>query len=738
MSTINSIEQRNNISIAILGKVSCGKSTLLNSIYVKKYADMKMKRTTMLPFVYKEANKDIMANPSSTEIYNENIMMNAQIYSESTVLTNENCKEISNLVPGIENFLDLPENVFLDIYDIPGLDDANTSEIYFNWAKENFYKFDIIIHVVDIQSGLNTEGEFKILDFITDCIKIEKEKNGRNVPMFTLINKCDDMNYNADSDSFEFVDEELEEMYQQIVKTTETNLVGKNMSDTEHPFIPFSAIDTYIYRMLENDPGVELDMKLLNKFGQNELGKTKWNRASEKTKKAFIKDHFAECDINETLEMTGYNKFKFVINLYLNPNNQYRILVERLKYELSQESVLSKNITRNIDDMKELIKLYNDYSSKINVIDETYNKQGPPRKTSKSKPLKLGAKKYRKQSRKQEQIQCQEKNNKELILNIIIGHIEKWVETISDISNESEESIERLNEYKEIFSLLSNNISKDSLTSKISLVNTTKFTSDKWLKTLDRVECNQSQLNSVSTLGSLLSNIKRGYSSLQNTYYTNKLLTGVNAYDNFPTDVYDNLDKLNMNDYDNMEKTITDVNEYILSNIKTFAFSPGHLIYSGYSYINSNVIIQYCKTLIDKYDYPKEKLTPFIHTYILNRYHMHMNTPSLHMGFAVGSDNENMFYAHTYLLDAWLSELSSTKNISSTWKNLYIINKSYCNYPLNPFLYYCKDDILALPIYLKELENINDNDSDMSDYEDVKGINEFLDGIRVRDGLPIE
>jgi len=315
-----------------------------------------------------------------------------------------------------------------------------------------------------------------------------------------------------------------------------------------------------------------------------------------------------------------------------------------------------------------------------------------------------------------------EKNNKELILNIIIGHIEKWVETISDISNESEESIERLNEYKEIFSLLSNNISKDSLTSKINLKNTTKFTSDKWLKTLDVAD--RTQLNNVSTLGSLLSNIKRGYSSLQNTYYTNKLLTGVNAYDNFPTDVYDNLDKLNMNDYDNMEKTITDVNEYILSKIKKFRFSPGHLIYSGYSYINPNVIIQYCKTLIDKHDYPKEKLTPFIHTYILNRYHMHKNNPPLHMGFTVGSDSENMFYAYTYLLDAWLSELSSTKNISNTWKNLYIINKSYCSFPLNPFLYYCKDDILSLPIYLKELEYINDNESDMSDYEDVKELDE--------------
>ena len=38
-------DNRNSISIAILGKVSCGKSTLLNLIFVKKYAEMKMKRT---------------------------------------------------------------------------------------------------------------------------------------------------------------------------------------------------------------------------------------------------------------------------------------------------------------------------------------------------------------------------------------------------------------------------------------------------------------------------------------------------------------------------------------------------------------------------------------------------------------------------------------------------------------------------------------------------------------------
>ena len=56
--------------------------------------------------------------------------------------------------------------------------------------------------------------------------------------------------------------------------------------------------------MLDNNPNVELDMKLLNKFGQNELGK-KWNKLSDEKKQNFISRYFSECDIQETLEETG-------------------------------------------------------------------------------------------------------------------------------------------------------------------------------------------------------------------------------------------------------------------------------------------------------------------------------------------------------------------------------------------------------------------------------------------------
>ena len=125
-----------------------------------------------------------------------------------------------NLKVKIKNFINLPENVYLDIYDIPGLDDANTADIYFKWVKENFNKFDIIIHVVDINSALNTEGEIKILELIIGCIKNEKEVNKKEVPLFTLINKCDDMIYNPKTDEYE-LDDELTEMKEQIITTTQ-------------------------------------------------------------------------------------------------------------------------------------------------------------------------------------------------------------------------------------------------------------------------------------------------------------------------------------------------------------------------------------------------------------------------------------------------------------------------------------------------------------------------------------
>ena len=50
------MSHRNEINIAIIGTVSAGKSTLMNTLFTNQYSDMKIKRTTMQPQVYYEVN----------------------------------------------------------------------------------------------------------------------------------------------------------------------------------------------------------------------------------------------------------------------------------------------------------------------------------------------------------------------------------------------------------------------------------------------------------------------------------------------------------------------------------------------------------------------------------------------------------------------------------------------------------------------------------------------------------
>ena len=72
-------------------------------------------------------------------IREKNKQLNKKFYgcdsSSTEKLTIDNCEVQEYLIPKIENFIDLPEDVFLDIYDIPGLNDAETKEILFSMDK---------------------------------------------------------------------------------------------------------------------------------------------------------------------------------------------------------------------------------------------------------------------------------------------------------------------------------------------------------------------------------------------------------------------------------------------------------------------------------------------------------------------------------------------------------------------------------------------------------------------------
>ena len=192
------------------------------------------------------------------------------------------------MVPKVKDVVNLEPQVFLSVYDIPGLNDAKTKNVYFQYMDTNFYKFDVILFVVDINSALNTSDEIDILDRILTNSKQNFEKFGIQNKLVVVANKCDDINYNSSKDRYDFLDEELEEMYEQIISTVEQRVETVN-PDMDYRIVPLGSEDSYIYRMYDENPDYDLDIKHINKFGSNEYGKSRWNRLKETEEESYQK-----------------------------------------------------------------------------------------------------------------------------------------------------------------------------------------------------------------------------------------------------------------------------------------------------------------------------------------------------------------------------------------------------------------------------------------------------------------
>ena len=721
--SVNTMEKRNSIRIGLVGCVSCGKSTLLNSICVNQYEEMKKCRTTMLPSVYMETNKNIYRNKAEKQkILEMNKKNNEEIFNGGVKLSNENCNAVHNMIPKINNFTDLPENIYLDIYDIPGLNDAETKDIYYKWIEDNFSELDIIIHIIDINSPLNTSDQIDILKMLIKNIHAEKIKNGREVMLLTLVNKCDEMDSVGGGD-FE-MDKEDQENYDGIIKTTYDKIkeVTGEQINTETSnntfkarrsgkikikkglihceFSPISAADTFVYRMLHNDPTVEMDMKLLQKFGVNEVGRRTWSKMSEKEKRNMISEHFSNVDISDTLEITGYNNFTSIIKSYLTEEKQSKILINRIKQELNNDELVNKNISTDKDELKKLIEIYNSYCSKVLVIDKLY-------KT----------------------------DNSGIVTDLINQHIYRWINQISDISNESDGSVKRLQEYKDIINELQNTINKYALTKRkfAPIIDETK--QKRWSDSLGGLppaalkEISKAGSTVALSIDSTLTYLFGGYSKLQNEYFIKKLGEKVTYETEFPKKVFENIDALRENACDSVESIIDDIIISINSWLPTctnFSHNEKTPMSGYYEVSKDNTIVHFCNSLIKSYNYPKEKVIVFLKNYTMNRYNI--GVEDIKTGASRCAYNgktpwkkreaEEISRSYPILLEIWLGQPRQVAVGDDIWfSNLYYINKSRINTSANldPMFDYhsYRDNILAIPNYMASLilsDELEDSD----------------------------
>ncbi len=373
---------RNQINIAIVGAVSAGKSTLLNTIFAKTYSHCKKKRTTMTPQIYYEYDSKSKGKISKL-IKKENRVINETLIKKTEaeeLLTMDDIKELIHIVPKIYQLTKLEKDIYLSLYDIPGLNDARTKSLYFNYLETNFYKFDIILFVIDINSGLNTSDEIEILTKIIENCKRNYETHGVHNKLIIIANKCDEMSYIEGKLQLE---EEFQEMYEQI--NTQVNQSINDIFPTlEFDILPLSSEDSYIYRILDQDPDAELDIKYVNKFGNMEYGRTRWNKLTEPKKISKMKNLMKEWDIKSSLNLTGFNGFRDKFNTYLSPQNQKIFVHNHLIYELKQIKDNHKvDITNDIQEFYKYYQKYKDLDKSIKIKFSAYeNFKDPSIKTT--------------------------------------------------------------------------------------------------------------------------------------------------------------------------------------------------------------------------------------------------------------------------------------------------------------------------------------------------------------------
>jgi predicted GTPase len=348
------------INFGIIGCVSSGKSTLLNSLFCDTYSDMKIKRTTMIPQVY-QCDPKIQKNKTyAKEIRKQNEEINKKIIEQTenkTALTIENCYEKIYKVTPIENFIKLPSNINVAIFDIPGLNDSQTKNIYFQYLNQNFYKFDYILFVIDIQSALNTSDEMDILKLIKDNISNIKNKYNKDIKLLVVCNKCDNMDWNKETNQLEMDEPELEEMYEQIVKTLQNEL------KINYDIVKYSAEDTYVYRMLDNEHS--LDDKYIDRLGSNELGKIQWKKIKEKSKSdELLKILRDKIDVKERLKCTGYaglidkinNSVSSISEILLDKITIIEDIIVKKEKDLTKVNTLFDTIYNYIKEIKLITK----------------------------------------------------------------------------------------------------------------------------------------------------------------------------------------------------------------------------------------------------------------------------------------------------------------------------------------------------------------------------------------------
>lgn len=360
-----------NINLCFVGGVSTGKSTILNAIFCEELTQCKIKRTTMVPTVYIENDNNSKHLTSPELIFTTISDKNKEIIEKTESGKKLNKNEYDELVFNVGKLdINIMNGSYVNVYDIPGLNDARTKDVYYSYLDDNFTKFNLVVLLVDIHSGLNTSDEIDIVNFITTHTKYELDKNNKQIYTLVVVNKADDMQLDEEehADSLKLTGE-LSEMFEQVEKTITAEFNKHQIIKHLVGIIPLCAIDSYLYRMVQkHGKKFKLSPEQILKIGINENGK-KFSTLKPATQEKRVYDILNDGTFIDTMiKLSGFSRLESILHSFLNQNDLGKqIRVDNLLFELSKYTPIQDVVKLTVQ-LPEIEKNVKQYTKILNVL----------------------------------------------------------------------------------------------------------------------------------------------------------------------------------------------------------------------------------------------------------------------------------------------------------------------------------------------------------------------------------